>query len=245
MKENNELERKDVGVDAELLVETPNVISAYIETWFDTDRKFGTQTDDDDKRVDFYADYDIEKDNLKLFYLLITPHGTAEHKYNPIGDEAQIIKEAIAEKIKEVYDKTPKEFCDEVFPHGNEPVYIYIKAWHNKKHIEDQLDWINKYMDEQGYISGGEMIFDVPLSQCEDYPVIINYCKTQNISKFVVNSIEDIANNTDGARAMLRKLRDDGISVEMTDVRYLFLLEEIKNEQPTETINQDIKMGGM
>ena len=50
MKENNELERKDIAVDRGMDVdgEDATEITAYIETWFDVDKKFGTSTKDDD-----------------------------------------------------------------------------------------------------------------------------------------------------------------------------------------------------
>lgn len=44
MKENNELERRDLAIDSEMEVDCDigQEITVYIETWFDVDKKFGT-----------------------------------------------------------------------------------------------------------------------------------------------------------------------------------------------------------
>ena len=46
MKENNELERTDIAVDSDMEVDCDigQEITAYIETWFDVDKKFGIDT---------------------------------------------------------------------------------------------------------------------------------------------------------------------------------------------------------
>ena len=50
MKENNELERRDLVIDSEMEVDCDigQEITVYIETWFDVDKKFGTQIADED-----------------------------------------------------------------------------------------------------------------------------------------------------------------------------------------------------
>ena len=51
MKENNELERTDIAVDSDMEVDCDigQEITAYIETWFDADKKFGIYTDSEDR----------------------------------------------------------------------------------------------------------------------------------------------------------------------------------------------------
>lgn len=46
MKENNELERSDITVDRDMEVDCDigHQITCYLETWFDVDKKFGTNT---------------------------------------------------------------------------------------------------------------------------------------------------------------------------------------------------------
>ena len=50
MKENMELERGDIAIDRDMEVDCDigQEILAYVETWFDVDKKFGIHTADDD-----------------------------------------------------------------------------------------------------------------------------------------------------------------------------------------------------
>lgn len=69
MKENNELERSDIVVlrDMEIDDESGQEIIAYLETWFDVDKKFGTDTaSDDEKWLNLYAKYNPFADTLRL-----------------------------------------------------------------------------------------------------------------------------------------------------------------------------------
>ena len=52
MKENNELERSDIAVDRDMEVDCDigHQITCYLETWFDVDKKFGTNTAADDDK---------------------------------------------------------------------------------------------------------------------------------------------------------------------------------------------------
>lgn len=70
MKENNELERNDIMIGSDLEVDTEKeIITAYIETWFDVDRKFGTQTSErDDEWLNLYAEYSPKFGELKMCY---------------------------------------------------------------------------------------------------------------------------------------------------------------------------------
>ena len=47
MKKNNELERTDIAIDRDMDVDCENAteITAYLETWFDVDKKFALQDD--------------------------------------------------------------------------------------------------------------------------------------------------------------------------------------------------------
>lgn len=52
MKENMELERKDLVIDRDMEVDCDigQQITCYIETWFDVDEKFRIKTDSDNDR---------------------------------------------------------------------------------------------------------------------------------------------------------------------------------------------------
>lgn len=117
MKENNELERSDIVIDRDMEVDCDigNQITCYLETWFDVDKKFGTNTAaDDDKWLNLYAKYDPFADTLRLEFTVTTADSCEEGEYVPTETESQLIKDMIAEKLREEYGQTPKEFCEDV-----------------------------------------------------------------------------------------------------------------------------------
>ena len=114
MKENNELERKDIAVDRSMDVdgEDATEITAYIETWFDVDKKFGTSTkDDDDVWLNVYAKYNPFDDTLRIECEIDKPKGSEYFDYTPTETEEKLIKDMIAETIQAEYGQTPQEFC--------------------------------------------------------------------------------------------------------------------------------------
>ena len=116
MKENNELERKDIEVDRDMEVDCENAteITAYLETWFDADKKFGTKTkDDDDVWLNMYAKYNPFDDTLRIECEIDKPKGNKYFDYTPTEAEAKLIKDMIAEKIKAEYGQAPQEFCEQ------------------------------------------------------------------------------------------------------------------------------------
>ena len=117
MKENNELERTDIAVDSDMEVDCDigQEITAYIETWFDVDKKFGTNTAaDDDKWLNLYAKYDPFADTLRLEFTVTTADSCEEGEYMPTDAESQLIKAMIAEKLMQTHGQTPQEFCEDV-----------------------------------------------------------------------------------------------------------------------------------
>jgi len=117
MKENNELERTDIAVDSDMEVDCDigQEITAYIETWFDVDKKFGTDTAaDDDKWLNLYAKYDPFADTLRLEFTVTTADSCEEGEYMPTDAEAQLIKGMIAEKLMQGHGRTPQAFCEDV-----------------------------------------------------------------------------------------------------------------------------------
>jgi len=114
MTENNELERKDIVVDRDMDVDCENAIeiTAYLETWFDVDKKFGTNTkDDDDVWLNMYAKYNPFDDSLRIECEIDKPQGSEYFDYTPTEAEAKLIKDMIVETIKAEYGQTPHEFC--------------------------------------------------------------------------------------------------------------------------------------
>lgn len=114
MKENNELERRDLAIDSEMEVDCDigQEITVYIETWLDVDKKFGTQiADEDGTWLNLYGKYNPFADTLRLECEISRDNGSEYFDYMPTESEARLIKDMITEKINEVFGQTPKEFC--------------------------------------------------------------------------------------------------------------------------------------
>ena len=122
MKDNNELERKDIIIDRDMEVDCDEgtQITAYIETWFDVDKKFNVHTDGDEGTwLNMYAKYDPFKDTLRIECVVSRDDGDQDFEYSPTKSEADLIKEMITEKINELHGQTPQEFCDEFTEQSN------------------------------------------------------------------------------------------------------------------------------
>ena len=69
MRENMELERGDIEVDTDIQVsdENENEIIAYLETWFDVDKKFHIHTNADEGTwLNMYGIFDPFEDTLRV-----------------------------------------------------------------------------------------------------------------------------------------------------------------------------------
>ena len=114
MKENNELERADIAVDRDMEVDCDigQEITCYIETWFDVDKKFGLNiADEDGTWLNLYGKYNPFEDTLRIECEISRDNGSEYFDYQPTDSEAQLLKEMIADKIREEYHQTPQEFC--------------------------------------------------------------------------------------------------------------------------------------
>ena len=122
MKVNNELERKDMVIDRDMEVDCDEgtQITAYIETWFDVDKKFMVHTDADEGTwLNMYAKYNPFEDTLRIECVISGDAGDQYFDYSPTKAESDLIKEMIAEKINELHGQTPQEFCDEFTEQSN------------------------------------------------------------------------------------------------------------------------------
>ena len=117
MKDNLELERNDIAIDSDMEVDGDigQEITVYIETWFDVDKKFGIHTSGDDGTwLNMYGKFNPFEDSLHIECEISRDDGSSYFDYEPTAAEAQLIKDMITEKIKEEYDQTPQEFCEEI-----------------------------------------------------------------------------------------------------------------------------------
>lgn len=119
MKDNKELERRDLAVDADMQVDEDigHEILAYLETWFDVDKKFNIHTAEDDGTwLNMYARYNPFEDTLRIECEIDTDDSNPNQyfDYEPSTGEEQLIKDMITQKINEIYSQTPQEFCEDV-----------------------------------------------------------------------------------------------------------------------------------
>lgn len=113
MNENNELIRSDIIIDRDMEIDCDigQIVTAYVETWFDVDKKFGTNTrDDDDVWLNLYAKLNVPEDSLQLEYEISKSDGSEYFDYTPTDAEAQLIKTMMREKCEEVHGCTLEEF---------------------------------------------------------------------------------------------------------------------------------------
>ena len=116
MKENNELTRGDIAIDSDMQIDDDvgQEILVYIETWFDVDKKFHVDTASDDSAwLNMYGRYNPFEDSLRIECEISRQDDSSYFDYKPTKAEAQLIKNLITEKIREVYNQTPKEFMED------------------------------------------------------------------------------------------------------------------------------------
>lgn len=124
MKENKELERADLVIDREMEVDCDigQEITVYLETWFDVDKKFGIHTDSDEGTwLNLYGKYNPFADTLRIECEISKDDGSEYFDYEPTASESQLIKEMIAEKIREEWNQMPQEFCEAFY--GTDDLY--------------------------------------------------------------------------------------------------------------------------
>lgn len=115
MKHDLQLEKKDIAIDGDIQLSYDNLqeITAYIETWFDVDKKFMVDTTDDGTWVNMYGKYNPFIDSLEIECVISSDNDSQCFKYNPTRQESDLIKQMIADKIKQVFGQTPQEFCND------------------------------------------------------------------------------------------------------------------------------------
>lgn len=112
MKANGEWERSDLVINPEIWISDDGTeLEVYIETWFDVDAKFGTNTAaDDDNWVNLYAFYNPITNRIGMTYILAGDF--SEHTYSPTKGERDLIRQLITEKVKEIAGVTPEEYLN-------------------------------------------------------------------------------------------------------------------------------------
>ena len=117
MKENKELEKSDLVIEDDILIDdnNPNVLCVYFAAYFDVDEKFGLNTARrDDEWLNLYADYDTANDSVRIHCTVSNDDEYREFEYTPTENEASLIKEMIREEIQRRCGQSPQEYCAEL-----------------------------------------------------------------------------------------------------------------------------------
>lgn len=124
MKENLELEARDLVVDREIEVDddNPHQLNLYLETWFDVDKKFGLNINDEDGTwLNLWGFYNPFEDTLRLECQIARGDGSDEYfDYVPTEGEAKLIKDMVAATIQKWHNQTPQEYCESVMDESME-----------------------------------------------------------------------------------------------------------------------------
>lgn len=102
---NGEFTRQDLVVDPELDVEN-GAVTAYLETWFDVDAKFGLHIADEDN---LYATYAPGTDALTMEYVISREYGDECRPYTPTENEKSLILAMMEERCQMSYGSTLAE----------------------------------------------------------------------------------------------------------------------------------------
>lgn len=86
-------------------------VSCQFKTYFDVDKKFGTNVNDDcDSWVNFYAEYFPESRELNCEYYVHTPNSFENRSYIPTEEERRLIIFAMEEYCQDNYGENIMEF---------------------------------------------------------------------------------------------------------------------------------------
>ena len=111
-----ELKREMLNIDSNFEIDDDQrIVTAHIETWFDVDEKFGTNTNDDaDAWVNLYANYNFDTDELTCEYIVSRSDNCMDYEYIPTETEAELIKEMMQDTCQQHYGCTLKEYATSI-----------------------------------------------------------------------------------------------------------------------------------
>lgn len=240
MKQNHELERTDMKVDRDIQVENSQHIVAYLETLFDVNEKFKLHLESEaGEWVNMYGIYNPYSDFIAVQCFLCKDDKYDDFFYSPTKSEAELIKEMITEKIKDEYNQTPREFCEDIGMQ-EEKAYLY----HNRSLTHREMgkrERMNAYCKENGLTVDGNISINAPMRKCGDeLEFMVDYCKERNIQHIVVDEMRDIADTPSGCASIMNYLHRNGLILDVVQCDMQFSCQK---ESEQEGIN--IEFGGM
>lgn len=245
MKGNLELERDDIRIhpDMEVDCDMGQQITAYIETWFDTARKFPAAAQlQDGEWLNMYAKYDPFTDTLRIECELCRENGSTWFDYIPTEAESRLIKDMVTEKIREVHGQTPKQFCKSIQPEA-ESVFVYENrsVFSPEKVIERGLQ-IRQHCEDYGYLQGGSISYPAPMCRSgSEFGWMMDYYRSREISKILVSSHHDIGGTPAEVQNTVNTLCGNGFQVEVVDSGLTYSpKQEAVQERDLADINRQI-----
>ena len=109
----NTFEKGDIEIreDIELDIEHSNIF-VVMEEWFDADKKFGINVNNNDSVwLNIYATYHPFTKEIRMFYDIDTEEGVYEREYIPTDEE----KELLVQQIEQVCEQQTKMSCKEFY----------------------------------------------------------------------------------------------------------------------------------
>ena len=167
----NTFESGDIEIreDIELNIEHSNLF-VVMEEWFDVDKKFGINVNNDDNVwVNLFADYQPFSGELRIFYDIDADKKAYEREYIPTDEE----KELFVQQIEQACEQQTKMSCKE----------FYVREY-----AENYADTLKLVCEEKGQ---GIQIRNT----ADDF--ILYYSDDANDKRFVGDEIE-LANYGDG-----------------------------------------------
>ena len=161
--------------------------------------------------------------------------------YTPTTAESALIKELIAEKIKEEFGQTPTEFvCDLV--HHEEKAYLYYnRSGCDTRPSSAKFNRLKQYCQENGYIVDGSTSINAPMSRSGgELRSMVEYCKSRGIRRIVVDEMKDVADTPWETARILNHLQNNGLVLNVVHCDMVF------GQQRTQGIDTgEIEFGGM
>lgn len=78
-----------------------NVVSAYLETWFDVDQKFGTHIHDEpDTWINLYATLNLRENLLSMQYIICRPDSEETVSYIPTTKERKLVIRLLRQSLE-------------------------------------------------------------------------------------------------------------------------------------------------
>ena len=244
MKKDKEFEREDLAVDRDIQLDSDNKqqIVAYLETLFDVNEKFNLQLDSEaGEWVNMYGIYNPLSDFHTVECVISKDNSSESFFYTPTTAESALIKELIAEKIKEEFGQTPTEFvCD--LAHQEEKAYLYYnRSGCDTRPSSAKFNRLKQYCQENGYTVDGSTSINAPMSRSGgELRSMVEYCKSRGIRRIVVDEMKDVADTPWETARILNHLQNNGLVLNVVHCDMVF------GQQKTQGIETgEIEFGGM